>query len=198
MELCWKKNHYHIHVHVVVHKGSVRVKGIPERPQSAQDTSFSGLLDFLLSVLSPRQKSQIGFGLAMGLPCKNTWRKLFDFQCESVYQYPESHWYPPALPARPPPPIICMIQDTCCNNTPITRFHPRIFKNGHASRPATGLHTGWGRILHDSLHTHMLYRGSGGIPRQKFYKQLKWTLVTFEALWMYKCNTCMLFILAIW
>ena len=46
-----------------------RVQVSPERPQSAQDTNFSGLLDFLLKVLSPRQKSQIGLGLAIGLPC---------------------------------------------------------------------------------------------------------------------------------
>lgn len=103
----------------------MRREGLPERPQSAQDTSFSGLLDFLLSVLSPKQKSQIGFGLAMGLPC--TWRELHKlllkliFNVKSVNWYfierwdPQSHWYPPDLtlpaPQPTPPPSIFMIQE---------------------------------------------------------------------------------------
>lgn len=43
---------------------------LPDRPQSAQDTIFSGLLVFLFPVLSPRQKSQYGLGLANSFPCR--------------------------------------------------------------------------------------------------------------------------------
>lgn len=43
----------------------------PERPQSAHDTSFSGRPLFLLRLLSPRQKSQMGFGLASGFPYRD-------------------------------------------------------------------------------------------------------------------------------
>lgn len=102
----------------------MRKEGLPERPQSAQDTSFSGLLDFLLSVLSPKQKSQIGFGLAMGLPC--TWRELHKLllklifnvkSCKLVFRrevgptvtlVPHTALTLPAPQPTPPPPIFMM------------------------------------------------------------------------------------------
>jgi len=43
---------------------------LPDLPQSAQDTIFSGLLVFLFPVLSPRQKSQYGLGFATSFPCR--------------------------------------------------------------------------------------------------------------------------------
>ena len=41
---------------------------IPDRPQLVQETIFSGLECFRLQLLSPKQKSQYGLGLASSLP----------------------------------------------------------------------------------------------------------------------------------
>jgi len=48
-----------------------RSVGAPDRPQSLQDTSSSGVPDFLFSVASPRQKSQYGDGAALFLRSSN-------------------------------------------------------------------------------------------------------------------------------